>query len=117
MTHRIGPALKRTLAHILAVLAPRARPLPAAHTPRTLSGRRLLTRVVEPPHLPVSARGHRDAPAFDGAAGPLVRPYFLAHERQERRTALALALDGIDVGPWVIHGHPVGAPAVAGVAA
>ncbi|MBR7678254.1 hypothetical protein [Streptomyces daliensis] len=65
----------------------------------------------------MSARAHRDAPVLDGAAGPLVRPYFLAHERQERRTALALALDGVDVGPWVIHGHPVGAPAAVGVAA
>ncbi|MFJ8675531.1 hypothetical protein [Streptomyces sp. NPDC093589] len=52
---------------------------------------------------------------FDDA-GPLVRPYLLAYEQQERRTALALALDGIDVGPWVIHGHTVGAP-VMGVAA
>ncbi|WJY39186.1 hypothetical protein QT196_18945 [Streptomyces sp. P9-2B-2] len=23
---------------------------------------------------------------------------------------MTLALDGIDVGPWVIHGHLVGAP-------
>ncbi|OEU96344.1 hypothetical protein [Streptomyces oceani] len=48
--------------------------------------------------------------------GPLVRPYLLAWERQERRTALELALDGVDTGPWVIHGHRVGSPVV-GVAA
>ncbi|MFE7810524.1 hypothetical protein ACFU5P_00730 [Streptomyces sp. NPDC057433] len=49
-------------------------------------------------------------------AGPLVRPYLLAHERrqrqQARRTALVLALDGIDIGPGVIHGHRVGTLAV-----
>ncbi|EST37602.1 hypothetical protein N566_12105 [Streptomycetaceae bacterium MP113-05] len=40
----------------------------------------------------------------------------LTHEQRERLTALALALDGVDVGPWVIHGHRVGSP-VSGVAA
>jgi hypothetical protein len=44
--------------------------------------------------------------------GPLVRPYLLAHEllerQAERRAALVLALEGIDVGPWVIHGHRIG---------
>ncbi|SFJ80660.1 hypothetical protein [Streptomyces pini] len=39
---------------------------------------------------------------------PLVRPYVVAYEQQERRRALALALDGIDVGPPVIHGVRVG---------
>ncbi len=38
----------------------------------------------------------------------MVRPYLVAYEQQERRTALALALDGIDVGPYIIHGVPVG---------
>ncbi|MGW7521416.1 hypothetical protein ACWGJ2_38195 [Streptomyces sp. NPDC054796] len=42
----------------------------------------------------------------------LVRPYYVAYEtaqaQRERRTALALALDGVDVGPWLIHGVPVG---------
>lgn len=41
--------------------------------------------------------------------GPLARPYLLAHERERRaqaarRIALELALDGVDVGPAVIHG-------------
>ncbi|WP_344535899.1 hypothetical protein [Streptomyces albiaxialis] len=40
-----------------------------------------------------------------------MRPYLTVHEQQERRTALALALDGIDVGPWIIHGVPIGAAA------
>lgn len=40
----------------------------------------------------------------------------LTYEQRERLTALALALDGVDVGPWVIHGHRVGSP-VTGVAA
>ncbi|MCZ1009047.1 hypothetical protein [Streptomyces lydicus] len=50
-----------------------------------------------------------DAPTLDDP-GPLVRPYLLAYEQCARRAALALALDGIDVGPWVIHGHLVGTP-------
>lgn len=40
---------------------------------------------------------------------PLVRPFVIAHEQRERRRALALALDGIDVGPHLIHGVRVGA--------
>jgi hypothetical protein len=52
----------------------------------------------------------------DDAAGPLVRPYLLAHEQQERRTALAFAFDGIDAGPTIIHGHRLGAPAIPGTA-
>ncbi|MFE1174970.1 hypothetical protein [Streptomyces sp. NPDC058773] len=50
-----------------------------------------------------------DEPTLDDPS-PLVRPYLLAHEQHARRAALALALDGIDVGPWVIHGHLVGTP-------
>lgn len=42
-----------------------------------------------------------------------VRPYLVAHEQRSRRTALALALDGIDVRPRVIHGHRVGSPVAA----
>ncbi|MFF4280305.1 hypothetical protein ACFY0Z_16105 [Streptomyces kronopolitis] len=62
-----------------------------------------------------------DAPVLDDPS-PLVRPYLLAYEQHARRAALALALDGIDVGPWVIHGHLVGTPGgqrpvMAGVAA
>ncbi|WP_399925547.1 hypothetical protein [Streptomyces kanamyceticus] len=48
-----------------------------------------------------------------GAANALVRPYLLAHERDEarrqrvRRRALWLAVHGIDVGPRRIHGIEV----------
>ncbi|NBM18691.1 hypothetical protein [Streptomyces sp. GC420] len=52
-------------------------------------------------------------------AASRVRPYLVAHEQHLRRRAPALALDGIDIGPGVIHGHRVGLPAAAplGVAA
>ncbi|HCA85377.1 MAG TPA: hypothetical protein DEQ61_07715 [Streptomyces sp.] len=57
----------------------------------------------------------QDRPTVD-AAGPLVRPYLLAHEQEERqrerRNALALALYGLDVGPWAIHGHTIGTRAM-----
>jgi hypothetical protein len=46
-----------------------------------------------------------------------VRPYLIAHEQRMRRRALVLALDGIDVGPQVIHGHRVGEPVVRRVSA
>lgn len=45
---------------------------------------------------------------LDAGRSPLVRPYVTAHEQQERRTALALALDGVDVGPYIIHGVALG---------
>ncbi|WP_226599013.1 hypothetical protein [Streptomyces violascens] len=51
----------------------------------------------------------------------LIRPYMIAFERQrrertealqrQRRAILSLALDGIDVGPDVIHGRRLPAPA------
>jgi hypothetical protein len=56
---------------------------------------------------------------LDGSAVALVRPYLVAYEQREqrreralqreRRRALLLALDGVDVGPDVIHGVRVGA--------
>jgi hypothetical protein len=60
-----------------------------------------------PPTSPPAAEPH---PESDSP----VRPYVLAHERArrqaERRHALLLALDGVDVGPLVIHGHVIGTP-------
>lgn len=53
-------------------------------------------------------RTREPEPFINGDASPLVRPYLVAYEQEERRTALALALDGIDVGPWFIHGVKVG---------
>ncbi len=91
--------------------------------------RRLIARVASPPrrgpvqHRPAStlltapargplprARSPYGLPAapFRADAVPLVRPYLVAYEREERRTALVLALDGVDVGPRVIHGIAVG---------
>lgn len=103
MNHRIWSALWRTLARLLA-------PPAAASATRTTTGRCLVVRRTGPlrvPALPRAATG-ADAPVID-PGGPLVRPYLLAHEQRARRTALALALDGVDVGPWVIHGRLVGA--------
>ncbi|WP_344320524.1 hypothetical protein [Streptomyces macrosporus] len=61
--------------------------------------------------VPVSTARRRwrsDDPA-DGDGSPLVRPYLIAYEQYERRRALVSALDGVDVGPSVIHGVRVGA--------
>lgn len=59
-----------------------------------------------PPYVP----GRADA--LDGDASALVRPYLVQCERQQRRRALELALDGYDVpGPLWIHGVPVGVAA------
>ncbi|NUK26074.1 hypothetical protein HRW16_31770 [Streptomyces lunaelactis] len=45
-----------------------------------------------------------------GEDSPLVRPYLVAHERQQqaRRRALWLAVHGVDIGPGWIHGVQVG---------
>ncbi|OIJ95053.1 hypothetical protein BIV25_20710 [Streptomyces sp. MUSC 14] len=129
MPKPIRLALERTLALVLALLVPatgrrRRRnhqaPAPTTAFPRTFSGLRLLIRRTTPPGLlatlPARARAqaHAETPALLDGPGPLIRPYLLAHERrerqQERRAALVLALDGIDIGPWVIHGHRIGTP-------
>ncbi|MFE1749136.1 hypothetical protein [Streptomyces anandii] len=137
MSKPIRHALERTLALILALLLPatgRRRcpgwPSCAHAAPRTLSGLRLFVHRAAVPALseallvkakPRTAKRTEPAiPLHD--TGPLVRPYLLAHEREqqqtERRAALVLALEGIDIGPWIIHGHRIGTPAVSlGVAA
>ncbi|MEV5046422.1 hypothetical protein AB0N20_17715 [Streptomyces griseoincarnatus] len=137
MSKRIRHALERALALILVLLFPatgrrrrHSRPRHAHAAPLTLSGLRLFVHRAAVPALADvlkqraksrAVRWSDDSVPLDDT-GPLVRPYLLAHERRqrqaERRTALVLALDGIDVGPWVIHGHRVGTPAVSlGVAA
>ncbi|WP_236560690.1 hypothetical protein [Streptomyces sp. F-3] len=134
MPKPMRPALERTRAPILSLLSlllpatgRRRRPRRPGHapaSPRTLSGLRLLIRHTAVPGLCAAlprprtrTRPETSAPLQD--TGPLVRPYLLAHERlqrqEERRAALVLALEGIDVGPWVIHGHRIGTPV--GVAA
>ncbi|MFC5719562.1 hypothetical protein ACFP1Z_05135 [Streptomyces gamaensis] len=62
---------------------------------------------VHGPHNPVEVPRHH-AP-YEPAPEP--RPG-LTPDQRNRRTALALALDGIDIGPSVIHGHRIGTPAV-----
>lgn len=44
---------------------------------------------------------------IDGDAVASVRPYVVASEQRQRRLDLLLALDGIDVGPFRIHGMEV----------
>ncbi|MEU8580598.1 hypothetical protein [Streptomyces abikoensis] len=130
MPNRIGLALLRTLSLVLNLLFPatgvRRRAAtapppqdscrtgtgtahPAAQHIRTASGLRLLVRALTPPRLP----GTPDRHVARADLTPYFRPYRLTHEQRRRRTALALALDGIDIGPWAIHGHRIGTPAAA----
>ncbi|MGX4691250.1 hypothetical protein [Streptomyces sp. JNUCC 63] len=132
MTKPIRLALERTLALLFSLLLPATgrrrrmgRPGHAPTSPHTLPGLRLLIHRTAVPGLCAAlpakprARTGTGTPTLLHDTGPLVRPYLLAHERwqrqTERRAALVLALEGIDVGPWVIHGHRVGTPT--GVAA
>ncbi|ATL28254.1 hypothetical protein [Streptomyces formicae] len=63
-----------------------------------------------PTRLPRSpyARDAAEGRPVDVSGAPLARPYYRAAERRllqaERRLALALALEGVDYGPAVIHG-------------
>lgn len=58
--------------------------------------------------LPVHRSPYAAEHARTTLDGPLARPYLLAYERDNRqairRLALELALDGVDIGPTVIHG-------------
>jgi len=119
MSNRIRPGLARTLVHaavlvlacLLRVLVPI--PTPAVDLVRRPPGYRLLVAGAEIPVLPpylLRSRRRATAPAHRPASR--VRPYLIAHEQRMRRRALVLALDGIDVGPQMIHGHRVGEPVV-----
>ncbi|MFE6164557.1 hypothetical protein ACFQ7F_37230 [Streptomyces sp. NPDC056486] len=59
------------------------------------------------PRSPYAREVAEDRP-IDVSGIPLARPYYRAAERcllqTERRLALALALEGVDYGPAVIHG-------------
>ncbi|WP_149828163.1 hypothetical protein [Streptomyces tailanensis] len=127
MSHRIRPGLARTLVHaavlvlacLLRVIVPVPGPLP--DVVRRPPGYRVLVAGAEIPALPpyLLRFRRRTAPPTPRPA-PRIRPYLVAHEQRMRRRALVLALDGIDVGPWVIHGHRIGRPVAAptmGVAA
>ncbi|MEU9485460.1 hypothetical protein AB0D83_17585 [Streptomyces decoyicus] len=130
MSHRIQIALERALVGIIEFFFPvgkgSRRAAPGTHPSHPTRTSRTSAHEPAAPRSRASARHPRatspaDAPVIDGP-GPLVRPYLLAHEQHARRAELALALDGIDVGPWVIHGHLIGAPGtrrpvMAGVAA
>lgn len=113
MTQHIRSALLRALAGVLAGVPARlapptgvrrmtveASPVDSRTPGRTTSGLGLLVALRNPPRLPSpSARRRRRKGQWTDTAGdPLVRPYFLAHEhlREDRRRALALALDGTD---------------------
>ncbi|MFE1576979.1 hypothetical protein [Streptomyces fradiae] len=101
----IIPALARLLLGVLASGSGRRRagagPFPATATDtRREAPRTRLPRLRSPYGLPEP---------LDGDASALVRPYLLAHERQEaqsrRRLTLVLAADfGIDLDTRLLHG-------------
>ncbi|MGP3982062.1 hypothetical protein [Streptomyces sp. KR80] len=105
MTQRIA----RCLAWVRAFFAFRTRERhetgPQARTYR--SARKLVVRPWDPPHAPWARRRRPDRP-IDGDATVMVRPYLVAEEQRQRRSALLLATVGIDApGPYVIHGVEV----------
>ncbi|GAA1432430.1 hypothetical protein GCM10009601_53350 [Streptomyces thermospinosisporus] len=94
MPKPIRHALERVLAVILVLLLPatgrrRRRGRPAHAAPRTLSGLRLFVHSAAVPALSealvarsrTTKRTEHTAPL---CTGPLVRPYLVAHERQQR---------------------------------
>ncbi|MFE5394907.1 hypothetical protein ACFQ9U_10100 [Streptomyces sp. NPDC056568] len=102
MRHRIARLAGLPLLPLLALLLPgsgrRRRRRPPATEP---------TASPYPPDVTVRRTG---LPALRGEDNVLVRPYLLAHERQEearrrhaRRRALRFAVHGIDVGTRVPH--------------
>jgi hypothetical protein len=119
MSHRIRPGLARTLVHVavllLVCLVRALLPVPVSNVVRRPPGHRLLIAGAEIPVLPpylLRRRRSSGSTTATAARRPAsrIRPYLVAHEQRMRRRALVLALDGIDVGPWVIHGHRVGSP-------
>lgn len=130
MFNRIRPGFARALVHaavlvlvcLLRALVPIPAPVP--DVVRRPPGYRLLVADAEIPLLPpyLLKRRRSSSRAGNANARPAsrIRPYLVAHEQRQRRLALVLALDGIDVGPLVIHGHRIGRPVTAasmGVAA
>lgn len=121
MSHRIRSGLARTLVQVavlLLVCLVRALlpvPAPVSALVRRPPGYRILIAGAEIPVLPpyLLRRRRSSGPAMATVArrpASRVRPYLVAHEQRMWRRALVLALDGIDVGPRVIHGHRVGSP-------
>ncbi|MFC8866740.1 hypothetical protein ACFUAC_03620 [Streptomyces sp. NPDC057148] len=106
MRHRIARLAGLPLLPLLALLLPgsgrRRRRRPPATEPAQLS---------YTPDMTVRRTG---VPALRGEDNVLVRPYLLAHERQEearrrqaRRRALRFAVHGVDLGPRVLRGVEV----------
>lgn len=134
MSNRIPPGLGRTLVQFIGLVlvclrraltsdadaVPALVPAPSGPAPRPAV---LPASAEQPaPYVPGWGVSAPPRPHLGGAhhtPTPRVRPYLRVHEQRARRTALVLALDGIDVGPRVIHGHRVGSAvgASAGVAA
>ena len=140
MSNRIRPGL-RTNTRACGRPCPRVPPAPPHSSPPVPvplrgggpahhPGYRVLVADAEiPPYCPpyflrVSPqKGHRTF--HEGRPPRLPRPPLPRRARWQRllpprRAALVLALDGIDVGPRVIHGHRIGRPVMAtpmGVAA
>ncbi|MEW2635202.1 hypothetical protein AB0903_27050 [Streptomyces sp. NPDC048389] len=120
MPNRNRPGRARTLVRlavlVLACLVRALLPVPASASDagRRPPGYRVFGDDAEMPMLPphLFRRARREDDVLHRSAYR-VRPYLVAHEQRSRRRALALALDGIDIGPWVIHGHPIGQPAPA----
>jgi len=122
MSNRIRPALARTLVQVavlLLVCLVRALlpvPAPVADLVRRPPGSRILVAGAEIPVLPPYLLRRRRSSGADTATAARrrpasrIRPYLVVHEQRMRRLALVFALDGIDVGPRVIHGHRVGSP-------
>ena len=48
-----------------------------------------------------------EVPVIDGEELAIVRPYVVRAEQARRRRALELALDGIGIGPEIVHGKRV----------
>ncbi|MEU2584785.1 hypothetical protein ABZ612_17870 [Streptomyces avermitilis] len=104
MSHRIA----RLLEPLLRLLLPG-------------TGRRRRTAATAPAHRrPTHSYDHGQTARHSGSRplrgedNAMVRPYLVAHERNEearrqraRRRALWLAVHGIDIGPRIIHGVEV----------
>lgn len=119
MSNRIRPGLARTLVQVavllLVCLVRALLPVsaPVSDVVRRPPGYRILVAGAEIPVLPpYLLRRRRSGKSATAAPCPAsrIRPYLVAHEQRMRRLALVLALDGIDVGPRVIHGHRIGSP-------
>ncbi|MFE2458016.1 hypothetical protein [Streptomyces sp. NPDC059402] len=106
MRHRIAHFAGLPLLPLLGLLLP--------GSGRRRRGRPPATEPAEPPYTPDVTVRRTGKPALRGEDNTLVRPYLLAHERQEearrrqvRRRALRFAVHGIDLGPRVLHGVEV----------